>query len=600
MVEILHERVGGRARFRVEGLYRSSTCKAKLEQELLGRDFVQHASASVLTGNVLVHFNSGNTPNIIAREIQAIVSGFTIVRATTAQPSSALVQSRVTRPSTQSRHVRGDLGSRPAMDQSIRLWHALGAGEILAELGVSKSSGLSETQVRENAAKYGRNILPESEPRSRLAMFISQFQSLPVALLSAAAAVSLLTGGVADTFVILGVVGINACIGYVTESQAERTIQSLKKIVHPTALVLRNSQQVSISDEEIVPGDILVLRPGVYVPADGRLIEAEHLSIDESALTGESLPALKSTCTLHIPDLPMADRKNMIYMGTLVTGGQGLAIAVATGRNTELGQLQIMVAEAEAPKTPMEKELTRIGNQLVLISGGICGVVFIMGLIRGAGFIQVFKTSIALAVAAVPEGLPAVATTTLALGIRDMKRKNVLIRRLAAVETLGSVQTICFDKTGTVTQNRMSVKRIWVTGRSLEMQNGRPSVDCGADPLACEAYYRLLQVCVLCNESEVIRNGEEYLVHGTSTENALMNAAMAAGLDAPGLRKRFRILKTNHRTEDRHFMGVLHEDPIGDKFFSLKGNPLEVLAMCDKYLGDNGPAFLTPEVRCCN
>ncbi len=602
VVEIIHASVHGRARYRIVELYRSPSWKENLEKELLDQDPIQCASACILTGNILVRYNSGNTAASIALVIEEIISRLRLeIDEPVGRSRVSIAEKKLRRNGATERGRKPGMLKKvwgpPAQTQPGKLWHGMDTREVLSDWNVSASSGLSSREVLDITTKYGQNILPESLPRSRLAIFLNQFQSIPVALLSVAAAVSILTGGAVDAVVIMGVVGINAAIGYVTESQAEKTIESLKSVVRPTANVVRENGQITIGIEEVVPGDILVLRPGVYVPADGRLIEAEHLSLDESTLTGESLPATKTVDALAEPNVPIADRKNMVYMGTLVTGGQGLAVAVATGRFTELGQLQVLVGEAQAPETPMEKELRQVGNQLVLISGCICGAVFLMGIIRGAGFIPVFKTSIALAVAAVPEGLPAVATTTLALGIRNMKKRNVLIRRLDAVETLGSVQTICFDKTGTVTQNKMSVKRISVLDRSIDLTNGKFSVDCLADPAACEALLQLLHVCVLCNESEIIKEAADYLLHGTSTENALIQAAIAADLDVVRLRKQNRLLKVNHRSEDRHFMGTLHEGPAGDNLFSLKGSPLEVLSMCEWYLQAGQRLPLTEETR---
>ena len=335
--------------------------------------------------------------------------------------------------------------------------------------------GLCKGESQEIRTQYTAGI---GTP-SGLSILIDQFKSLPVALLGAAAGLSIVTGGIADALVILGVVAINGAIGYITESQSEKTIHSLKSLVRPSALIIREGSLREIGAEDIVPGDIIVLRPGSYVAADARLIEAHHLSIDESALTGESMPVIKRVQKLQThdselqTDIPLADRLNMVYMGTLVTGGQGLAVVIATGRFTEIGKIQTLVGEARTPETPMERQLNRMGTQLVLISGAVCGVVFIIGILRGYGFIQMLKTSISLAVAAVPEGLPTVATTTLALGIRNMKRHNVLIRHLDAVETLGSVQTICLDKTGTITLNRMTVVSLYAGMRRIKVSDGK-------------------------------------------------------------------------------------------------------------------------------
>ncbi|MEN6441655.1 MAG: HAD-IC family P-type ATPase [Syntrophobacter sp.] len=605
MVDIIHSGIRGRSRYRVMDLYRSSTCKRHLETRLMENGDIENASANTLTGNVLVQYNSGNTPESIAAIIEGILAelrGDTSAHEIVPEREPAGENERRARDRKQkqaSRVSKNPFGRLPApTPQVLNPWHTMDTTEVLEKWDVSPNTGLSAGKVREQTQRYGLNVLPESVSRSQFGILAEQFQSLPVALLGVAAGISIFTGGIADALVIMGVVGINACIGYITESEAEKTIESLKNIVRPTALLIRDGRQDTCNLNEIVPGDVVVLRPGTYVPADCRLVESYHLSVDESTLTGESLPVLKTTTPMPGRDIPLGDRRNMVYMGTLVTGGQGLAVVVATGQYTELGQLQVLVGEAQSPETPMEKQLRQMGNQLVLISGGVCGAVFLIGLMRGAGLLRMLKTSIALAVAAVPEGLPAVATTTLALGIRDMKKHHVLIRKLDAVETLGSVQTICFDKTGTVTRNTMSVKRICVGMQQLELRDEMFVPACTADPDGCDAVSRLMHVCVLCNESEVIKNGsKDYVLHGTSTENALMRAAMAGGLDAAGLRRNYRLDRINHRSEDRHFMATLHETPHGRRLLSLKGSPLEVLSMCEWYIHEDQRLPLTEDAR---
>ena len=406
-----------------------------------------------------------------------------------------------------------------AADQKVESWHLQSAESLLVEMGIQPQAGLSVQAVTERQKKYGPNILPEAIPRSGFSMFIDQFKSLPVALLGVAAGISVATGGLVDAVVILSVVVINAVIGYVTESQAEKTIHSLKSLVRPMALVLREGSVQTIGAQDVVPGDLLVLQPGSYVSADARLIEVSRLSIDESVLTGESLPAIKSTGPILDLQIPLADRTNMVYMGTLVTGGQGLALAVATGKYTEIGKIQALVGEALPPETPMEKQLDRMGGQLVTISLAVCGLVFVIGLLRGYGLLQMLKTSIALAVAAVPEGLPMVATTTLALGLRRMREHKVLIRHLGAVETLGSVQTICLDKTGTITMNHMSVKAVYVGMEALQVTYGRFLKEKEpVDPYDRQDLLQLIHIGVLCNESEIEKRGykEDPLPKGSS------------------------------------------------------------------------------------
>ncbi|NTV43505.1 MAG: HAD-IC family P-type ATPase, partial [Syntrophobacteraceae bacterium] len=376
------------------------------------------------------------------------------------------------------------------------------------------------------------------------------------------------------------------------------TIQSLKRLVRPSAEVIRDSNAARISAEELVPGDLLVLKPGTSVGADCRLVETSHLTLDESVLTGESMPVMKSPEALTRPDIPLADRVNMVYMGTLVTGGHGIAVVVATGMYTEVGQLQMLVSEAESPETPMERQLTKIGDQLVLISGAACGIVFVVGLLRGYGFLQMFKTAISLAVAAVPEGLPAVATTTLALGIRRMRHHRVLIRKLEAVETLGCVQTICFDKTGTITLNRMSVLRVFTGMKRLHVSDGRfHAGEDAVDPLSCQELSRLIEVVVLCSETEILMDKGAYVLRGTPTENALVQMAIDCSVDVVWLRTGYPRVKTNYRSENRQFMGTLHEKEDGEAFIALKGSPTEVLAMCDRQIKDGAEVPLTEEDR---
>jgi Ca2+-transporting ATPase len=302
-------------------------------------------------------------------------------------------------------------------------------------------------------------------------------------------------------------------------------------------------------------------------------------------------------------NLPLGDRLNMVYTGTLVTGGQALAVVVATGRHTEMGRIQVLLGEAEPPETPMERQLARMSNQLVLISTTVCGLVFLIGLLRGYGALHMLKSSISLAVAAVPEGLPTVATTTLSLGIRNMRRHHVLIRRLEAVETLGAVQTICLDKTGTITLNRMSVVAIHVGDKEIRVSDGRfRSGEEIINPFASDELLRLIHVSVLCSESAVVIEEGEYLLRGSPTENALLQMAISAGVDILKLRDRYPVMKMDHRSENRNFMSTLHlhTDPdAGEqrRLLAMKGNPVEVLAICHYHLAAGQVVPLTEEDR---
>jgi Ca2+-transporting ATPase len=604
VIEPVHACLKGRTRYRVKGLYRSGFLKTYLESELRSEKGVTRADASILTGNILVTYNGGRSPSDIAVLIQGIVAGYTKRSASLSMSG----QTSAARQDTESPLPgRGGNGGRKqaAMSkrklrqlvvrsegQTLEQWHTKEADVVLDALVASSATGLSDRECKERLKKYGPNVLPEAVSRSSLAILIDQVKSVPVALLTAAAGVSILTGGVVDAIAIMGVVGINAVIGYVTDSQSEKTIHSLKSLVRPSALVRRDKKAREIDAAEIVPGDVLVLRPGQYMAADARLVEAKRLSIDESALTGESVPAEKKIGVLSEGNVPLSDRTNMCYMGTLITGGQGLAVVVATARFTEMGKIQALIGEAEAPKTPMEMQLDQIGTQLVIASSALCGIVFAVGFFRGYGFLMMFKMAISLAVAAIPEGLPTVATTTLALGIREMRGHKVLIRRLDAVETLGSVQIICLDKTGTITLNRMSVVELYIGTERIKVSKETLSIiPERVNPLFRHEASGLMVCSALCNESEVIENGQGYVVKGSPTENALVYMAMGSGLDVLNLKEDFPLVKMIHRSERRNMMMSLHKTAHGKMLVAVKGSPSEILALCARQMtrGDTVP-----------
>jgi Ca2+-transporting ATPase len=396
----------------------------------------------------------------------------------------------------------------------------------------------------------------------------------------------------------MGVVGINAAIGFFTERHAEDTINALSKITPRHTRVLRQGHIEEILHRDVVVGDILLLTPGDFIAADARLLKDNRLTLDESALTGESMPVSKTTEFIAKPDTPLADRRNMVYMGTMVTGGNALAVVVATGRQTQLGQIQSMVGETQAPETPMQRQLDQMGFQLGILSGAICAGVFGVGLLRGLGWLQMLKGSISLAVAAVPEGLPTVATTTLALGIRDMRNKRVAIRHLDAVETLGAVQVLCLDKTGTLTINRMTVVAIYVAQKRLVVANKQFYADGQKiDGLSHDELLHLLQIVTLCSESDLNGKADEQTVTGTPTENALIEAALAAGVDVHAVRSNFPRRHIRHRAEDRPFMSTIHGTPEGQKLLAMKGSPAEVLAHCTTVLQDGELVPLDDDLR---
>jgi Ca2+-transporting ATPase len=637
LLEVVHAEVAGRARLRVRGLYRNEAARQDIEAALAGQEGIRLGSASVLTGTVLVHYDPARRLEEVLDELIALIGenvsagpvleppslrrmaagtawqaaparGRTGPAAATGKPAAPIPAQRPPasvkkqRREAMQRFVHPLQGREPVQSGPARiLWHTLPAEAVLQRLQVDYSRGLDAEEVAARRARYGPNVLPEPERRSPLAIFLGQFNSLPVWLLGASALLSAATGGLADAAVILGVVMINAAIGYVTESQAEGIIGSLTTVARPPVPVVRSGRVQQTPTAEVVPGDMLLLTPGCLVAADARLVSVKDLSVDESALTGESLPVSKGVAALAAAEVPLADRSNMVYMGTLVTGGSGLACVVATGRATELGLIQTLVGETRPPETPMQRQLDRLGNQLVWISLAICGGVFAVGLLRGYGLLPMLRAAISLAVAAVPEGLPTVATTTLALGLRDMRRKHVLIRQLAAVETLGSVQVMCLDKTGTLTENRMAVLAVQVNGDRLHVTDGHFHAPQGrVDPHAHETLLKLLHVAVLCNESRfngTIAPGGRMSIEGSATENALLAMALAAGVDAAALRRRHPLLATEYRAEGRAWMATWHDAGEGRRLKAVKGSPEQVLELCRWYEDHDGRHEIDPAYR---
>jgi len=584
VVQAIHTAVKGRARYKVPGLYRSESLKRHLERWLSGKPEIEEVTANPLTSNVLVRFN----PDLSAAKVAALIDGIVLshLEQDCVEPDKPLKGSRDSQ-----RAVAN------AEAQRLEDWHLMSSETVLDTLKTSKS-GLSSEVAAENLNRYGPNVLAETASRSDFSILLGQFNSLPVALLGAAAGVSIFTGGVADALVIGGVVALNAVIGYVTESQSEKIIHSLKNGDRPLVPVIRDNSQREINLEEVVLGDILLLRAGTTVAADARLIEADNLSIDESALTGESIPVTKGTPPLSGQNVPLGDRRNMVYKGTFVTAGQGLAAVVATGQFTEMGKIQAMVSEATATETPLSRQLDEVGAQLVLIGGGVCGLVFGLGLLRGYGLLQMLQSAISLAVAAVPEGLPTIATTTLALGIQDMRRHNVLVRSLSAVEALGSVQTICLDKTGTITENRMLVAEVHAD-ISLKLSNGEFVTADGTpiNPYDYDPLLKLLHIVVLCNESEVCQQKGEYAVKGSATENALIHLAISAGVDVIALRAKYPLLETQQRSENRNIMTTIHSTDGPQRLVAVKGSPAEVLERCSQQIKAGKAVPLTDSDR---
>lgn len=609
----------GRARLDVPGLYRSPKLKQRIEQSLGAIEGIHSVEANILTGRVLLKHAPDKTLGDIIRLVEAELG----LRKSRKSRGSV----RKSSPAPLKNAVKAALGGvsevlggglrgptpLPAFGatagltsptgnakiaQESRAWHIMSPDQVLEHLAVSIKEGLSTDEAGVRLRRYGENALAAGEKRSDLAIFIDQFLNAPVALLGASAVISVLTGGKVDAAVIMGVVLINGMIGFVTERQSEKAIASLAKTGVREVTALRDGVSKNISVESIVPGDILILVPGTYIAADIRLLQAHKLSVDESALTGESLPVSKNHEFVGADDTALGDRINMGYMGTHVTGGSGEGIVIATAEATELGQIQTMVGEAEAPETPMERQLENLGTQMVYISAGVCVVVAGIGIWRGFSWIEMLKSGVSLAVAAVPEGLPAVATTTLAMGIGNMRRHNVSVRHLDAVETLGSVQVFCMDKTGTLTMNRMAVVAVHSGDQPIAVTDGKFVADGEPfDPMAREELVRLMQVVSLCSEVELHSKDGKLELEGSATEQALVDMALNSGIDVMALREKHPTARTRYRSEGRPFMSTLHPYKDDKHLLAVKGSPDAVLEMCNHQMRDGEIVPLTDKDR---
>src|SRR5581483_6116279 len=578
----LHTAVRGRARFRVPRLHHDGRVADEIEARLVRTGAIRRVEANPLTGTVLVQFDS-NHP---LEEIVALLEQ-ELEAALRTTPGGV---ERAARPKTVAAPARAD-AALPAIP-----WHTLAADAVVDALHTSRVAGLTPTEGTRRLRENGPNCLPQPDGRSTFAMLADQFMSAPVGLLAASAALSVATGGVLDAALIGGVLLANGLIGFFTERHADRTISALGTTTVQAAAVVRDGERLEIPVEDVVAGDVVMLSPGSYVPADVRIVESRHLTIDESTLTGESMPVSKSADALHLTETPLADRTNMAYMGTLVTGGSARGVVVATGPRTELGTIHALVGTARAPETPMQRHLDDMGTQLALVGTGVCAAVFGMGVFHGAGLLEMLLVSTSLAVAAIPEGLPTVATTTLALGIRDMRRGRVLIRRLDAVENLGAIQVLCLDKTGTLTRNQMAVTAVHAGGTDFEIgPEGvwRASGRVTAPDVA--HLRRLLEVAVLCNESEVEHDDGRVVVSGSPTENALIDLAVGTGVDVNALRGRYPLSDVRYRTEKYRFMATLHQAGRGG-LLAIKGSPAEVLGMC-RWCADDAGRHELDDVR---
>lgn len=475
------------------------------------------------------------------------------------------------------------------------------AGKVAQRPPTDLQRGLSQAEAAQRLVQDGPNEIEDVAARSAWQILLDQFRSVPVALLGASSVVALGTRAFADAAAIGAVLATNGGIGFMTERQAEETVSSLRRMRPRRATVLRDGEPVNIDAREVVVGDVLVLQPGEPVAADARVIESHRLATNEAALTGESLPVRKEPLEKMPEDTPIGERRNMVFLGTVVSGGTGRALVLATAERTELGRIRRLAQEAQAPGTRLQNELDHLGRRLAIGAGLLCLGVFGIGLLRGRALLPLLRTTVSLGVAAIPEGLPTVATSLLATTIRDLQRREVFVRRLDAVENLGAIDTVCLDKTGTLTFNRMSVASLSLGLQLVEPREGERLA------VLPEAW---LRVAVLCNSVERNNgsngsNGEggngygkgsndsgsgsgngrsirgEW--EGSSTEVALLEFAVSQGADAEALRRSHPTLGVRHRSEHHPYMVTMHESKTSGLLVAVKGRPDEVLARCETW-----------------
>ena len=507
--------------------------------------------------------------------------------------------------------------------------HALSTQDVISQLKTQQSSGLTSEEAARRLELYGPNELAEAPRTTFLQMVLRQFKDFTVMLLIVAAIISAVVSAVEnepyiESIAILAIVILNAVMGVIQESRAEQALAALKKLSAPDAHVLRDGHHVTIPTRQLVPGDIVFLEAGNVIPADVRLIEAVNLRVDEASLTGESVPVEKNAAAVLNEDAAIGDRKNTAFMGTMAAYGRGRGVVVSTGMHTQLGMIATMLSSVEMEETPLQRRLQQLGRTLGVAALIICAIVFVAGIIQGGEFLDMFMVAVSLAIAAVPEGLPAIVTISLALGMNEMIKRNALIRRLSSVETLGSATVICSDKTGTLTQNVMTVTRLWVDGQEVEITGTGYSAQgeflVGGKPINLKDYPAVgtaLWVGTLNNDAELERldteNGREgYRIVGDPTEGAILIAAAKAGALPDQLNQAFPRKHEIPFDSERKRMVTVHDlDGASEEDLSpfhssekekiavvVKGAPDVVLQLCSHYqTASDNPAPLDEEHR---
>ena len=469
-------------------------------------------------------------------------------------------------------------------------WHEMRSDEVMDTIHSDRDVGLTNKEVQKRTQKFGLNELKEADRPSAIIIFLNQFKDFMVLVLLAATLISGLLGEYIDAIAIIAIVIVNGVLGFFQERRAERSLEALKELSAPQVTVLRDGKWEKILSKELVPGDIVKFTSGDRIGADMRLIDTKSLEVEESALTGESLPVQKSTQPIAGENVGLGDLTNMVFMGTLVTRGSGIGVVIGTGMNTAMGQIADLLQNAETMETPLQRRLEQLGKILIVVALFLTLLVVSIGVLQGHDLYNMFLAGVSLAVAAIPEGLPAIVTVALSLGVQRMIKQNSIVRKLPAVETLGCASVICSDKTGTMTQNKMTVTHVWsgdqvwnITGTGYHphgefLRDGDP-----VDATKTKTLQQILTFGSLCNTATIKEHDGQYQLDGDPTEGALLVAAMKAGLRKETLLKNFEVIEEFPFDSSRKMMSVIVRDKSGNQFVVTKGAP-DVLAGVSKYI----------------
>jgi Ca2+-transporting ATPase len=580
MIRVVHQ-LKGRVRFHLAGLRGYEALARFLETGIGGTAGIVRVAANPLTGSVLIHYQPPQTVKGLSDSLGRLLSGYVPGRDIGGISGTAGSLREPVRPAS---------GSDP--------WHLLEIDEVLRRLDTSEDVGLSEKEAEARAARYGENALPLLSRRTLFDIIKGQSLSWPVLLIAGASGFSIIAGRLFGGLLTLGVALSNIVVGSVIENRAEKSLKRVSRQVSLKALVIRDGAIREIEFGKVVPGDLLDLQLGSRIPADARLIRAEHLGLNEAALTGESLPQHKSTQRMKPGDWPIPQRRNMVYRGTLVVEGRGRAVVAAIGKQTVLGRLQQYLGAVFPPEAVAAEEIKKITQYFLRLALGVSAFYAFVSFLRGYGFLRVMRDALALIAGTVPSGLSTLALSAFALGHVELRKKRILIHRLRVLGNLASIQVVCFDKTGTLTRNRMTATELRAGGKRVAVSEGFFRVDEGrpADPLSEPDLSWLIGLMTLCNEVLVEDAGTRSL-EGSSTEKALIVLAEEAGVHVATLRSQHPILDIRHRSEKYPFMVTIHRWDDKRKLTVVKGNPLEVLERCRFNLQDGQVLELEEEDR---